>query len=195
MNISFQGWIHAIGATLNATDDTATQVLSYRYERPILMQAVVVLATINLMLIAIVSYIAPAPVEVAIQVSPVSLTILIAASMVTLAFGLSRAGRIFGGTADFDASLTVVIWLQAVGLTFDLGQIALMGLSPTLAALFGIGSLVALLWCTVKFVKVLHGFSSPAHAWGTLIIAMIGTIFAVVVLMALLGITPSGDMT
>ena len=195
MNISAQGWLRAVGATLNAPADVASQVLAHRYARPILMQAVVVLAIVNLMLIAVVSFIAPAPVDLVVQVTPISLTTLIAASMIILASALSQAGRILGGTGGFDAALTLVIWLQAVGLTFDLLQIALMGLSPTLSALFGIGTLFALLWCTVNFVQVLHGFTSLGKAAATLAIAMIGTIFAVVVLMALLGLTPSGDLT
>ena len=194
MNISVQGWLRAVGATVNAPTDMAGQVLSHRYARPILMQAVVVLAIINLMLIALVSLFTPVPVDVGIQVTPLSLAILIAASMVILAAVLSKVGRILGGTGGFDAALTVVIWLQAVGLTFDAVQIALMGLSPALAALFGIGTLFALLWCTVNFVKILHGFPSLGRAGATLFIAMIGTILAVVALMALLGMTPSGDL-
>jgi hypothetical protein len=137
----------------------------------------------------------PIPIPGAVQVTPFTLTILIAASMMILASALSQAGRILGGEGKFDAALMLVIWLQAIGLTFDVVQIALMGVSPTLAALFGVGTFFALLWCTVNFVKTLHGFPSLAKAVITLIIAMIGTIFAVVALMALLGITPSGEMT
>jgi hypothetical protein len=195
MNISFQGWIRAVGKSLNAPAEMAGQVLSYQFPRPVLVQAVVVLAIINLMLIAVVSLMTPIPVPGAVQVTPMTLTIMIAAGMMILASALSQAGRLLGGEGTFDAALTLVIWLQAIGLTLDVVQIALMGVSPTLAALFGVGTFIALLWCTVNFVKILHSFPSLAKAVFTLIIAMIGTIFAVVVLMALLGITPPGDMT
>ncbi|MCG3266283.1 YIP1 family protein [Yoonia sp. I 8.24] len=195
MNITLQGWLHAVGATLNAPADMAERVLSERFARPTLVQGVIVVAIINLMLLAIVSMLSPPPIEDAVYVTPITLTILIAGSMFAMAFAIARAGRMLGGAGDFDGALTAVIWLQAVGLTIDVAQIFLMLISPTLAVLLGIGALVALFWCTVNFVNVLHGFASLGKATITLIIAMIGTIIAVVVMMALLGITPSGDMT
>ncbi|MDO6589597.1 hypothetical protein DS901_07400 [Loktanella sp. D2R18] len=195
MNVTLQGWLRAVGATLNAPADIADRVLSKRLARPILVQAVIVVAIINLMLLAIVSLLSPPPIEDTVYVTPFTLTILIAGSMFIMASAIARVGSIFGGAGDFDGALAAVIWLQAVGLTIDIAQIFLMLMSPTLAFMLGIGALVALFWCTVNFINVLHGFASLGKATITLVIAMIGTIFAVVVMMALLGITPSGDMT
>ncbi len=195
MNVTLQGWLRAVGATLNAPADIAERVLSERFARPILVQAVIVVAIFNLMLLAIVSLLSPPPIEGAVYVTPFTLTILIAGSMLAMAFAIARAGRMLGGTGDFDGALTAVIWLQAVRLTILVAQLGLMIISPTLAFMLGIGVLIAMFWCTIHFVNIVHGFDSLGKSAITSIIAMIGTIFAVVVMMALLGITPSGDMT
>ncbi|SFR40702.1 hypothetical protein SAMN04488005_1543 [Yoonia tamlensis] len=195
MKLSLQGWFDAITATLKEPDAAAERVFSYRFARSTLLQAVVVLSIINMILLAIVSLITPTSIDGAVHVTPLSLVILIAGSMCILAAAIAKIGRMFGGVGDLDGALTAVVWLQAVGLTLDGAQILLMLLSPLIAVFFGFAALFALAWCTVNFVNVLHGFNSLGKATVTLIVALIGTIIAVVILMALLGITPSGDMT
>ncbi|KJZ20236.1 YIP1 family protein [Loktanella sp. S4079] len=194
MKLSLQNWLHAVGATLNDPAQTASQVLSYQFSRRTLIQAAAFLAILNVLVMAAVSIIRPLPAEAAlIQVTPISLGIVIFGSIVVLALSLAQSGQVLGGIGQFDQALMVVIWLQAVGLTFDVAQVLLMAISPTLAGLFGMIALAILIWCLVHFVKTLHGFQSTGRAVGTVGLALIGTIFAVVIMMALLGITPTGE--
>ena len=196
MNLTLQGWLRAVAMTLNTPEDAAERVLENHYARPVLVQAAIVVSIANVMLLAVASMMTPATAQAnALQVTPFTLGLLITGSMLILASAISRAGKMLGGTGSFDGALTIVVWLQAVGLTFDVAQILVMLVSPFLAVLVGIGALMVLLWCMVHFVKVLHGFDTLGTAGAAFFIAMIGTIFAVVILMALLGIAPSGEAT
>ncbi|PRY80486.1 Yip1-like protein [Yoonia maritima] len=196
MNLTLQGWLRAVAMTLNTPEEAAERVLENHYARPVLVQAAIVVSIANVMLLAVASMMTPATAQAnALQVTPFTLGLLITGSMLILASAISRAGKMLGGTGSFDGALTIVVWLQAVGLTFDVAQILVMLVSPFLAVLVGIGALMVLLWCMVHFVKVLHGFDTLGTAGAAFFIAMIGTIFAVVILMALLGIAPSGEAT
>ena len=196
MNLTLQGWLRAVAMTVNAPSETAERVLQYRFARPVLVQAAIVVSIANVLLLAVASVMATATSEAnTLQVTPFALALLIAGSMLIFATAISRAGIMFGGTGSFDGALTIVIWMQAVGLTFDVAQILVMLISPFLAVFVGIGALMVLLRSMVHFVKALHGFESLGKAAAAFFIAMIGTIFAAAILMALLGIAPLGEAT
>lgn len=195
MRPTLQGWLQAVMATLNTPGEVAQKVLEQQFPRFVLIQAIGVVAILNVMLFALVSVIAPMPAgDQIIRVTPLAFTVLAVIGLVIFASALSRAGRLMGGTGTFDQSLQIIIWLQAVGLTLDVAQIVLLLVSPFLAALFSVLALLLLVWCALHFIRVLHHFDGMAKPIGTLFIAGFGTLFAVGILMSVLGMTPSGEL-
>ena len=192
----WQDWPQAFAQTLRDPQKMAVEVLQHGFGRPELIQMVVVLAIANVMTIACASALTTVNVPTdAVLMTPVPLAILLAVCMVFLGSALFRAGAFFGGHGTFSQSLMLVIWIQSIGLTFDIGQILLLMISPELAALLGIGALIAIVYCMVNFVQVLHGFSGLGLSLGVFFIAMTATIFIAVILMGIMGFTPTGVET
>lgn len=91
-------------------------------------------------------------------------------------------GRMFGGQGRFAEAVDIVIWLQAILLVLQVGQVVAMVILPPLALLFGLASIGVLLWMLPQFVAELHGFRSAFVTF----LGMVGTaaIFLVVLSLA-----------
>lgn len=68
------------------------------------------------------------------------------------------AGRLFGGTGDFNGALSVVSWLQFVLVVLLAIQQLLFGVLPPLGAFMSVIILLLLFWLPVSFMAELHGF-------------------------------------
>ena len=79
--------------------------------------------------------------------------------LITVA-GVFGIGRMVGGTGDFDATLTLMIWLQFLMLIVNVLQIVISIILPFLGSLAALFSVALFLWLFVNFVLVLHGFKS-----------------------------------
>lgn len=99
--------------------------------------------------------------------------------MLLMAGLIHGVGRLFGGQGRMVKALDIVIWLQAILLVLQVGQILAMVLLPPLALVFGLASVGVLLWMLPQFVAELHGFRSAFVTF----LGMVGT--AAILLVAL----------
>ncbi len=95
---------------------------------------------------------------------PISFAVLQAVAwllMVGVTFGAARA---FGGKGRFADVLLTFTWLQAVVFLFQVAQIVIGGILPTLGSMIGVASMIVFLWLFTVFTTVVHKFDS---AWTT----------------------------
>lgn len=199
MNITFQSWMQAVWMSLIEPVDMATRVLGMRFPRDVLWQALILVAVLNVLLLAFVQLVSPTPVVVQGQVitlTPFAYAVIIGTFLMFLVFMIVHAGRMFGGTGTLDGALMLIVWFQAVSVTLEAIQVALLLISPGIAALFGVITLGAIIWVFVNFINVLHGFASLAKAAVVIVLALICAALGTGVVMGLLGIsTPVGGTT
>ncbi len=198
MTLDFQSWIRAVWMSLIEPADMARKVQDMRFDMRSLWMALALVVVLNVLLLALVQALSPVPDAMStqiIQLSPFGYTAIIGVFLVMFVFALFHAGRMLDGQGTLPATLTMVVWFQAISLTLEAGQVILVLFSPYVAALYGMISLGALIWCIVNFIDVLHGFESRGKALVTILMALIGTALGAGLLLALLGVGPPGGTT
>ncbi len=125
-----------------------------------------------------------------VTLTPFSYLGIIGAFLTFLVFMLVHAGRMMGGTGTIEASLTLLVWFQALSLTLEFIQIVIVLISPTIAGLFGLVTLGAIIWVFVNMIRVLHGFDGLGKSVIVIFVALIGTVLGTGLVMSLLGINP-----
>jgi hypothetical protein len=189
------GWIlDTLGLTVRAPALAAQRLLSLGLPRPVLFELLILVTAVSVLIVGL----SPAPMILAdassgeagrlVVLPPLVYAVLLCASLLMMSAGLKVAGTALGGRGGFDASLTLVIWVEVVATMFRVVQMGLMLLVPPLAGLVSVIGLVVLIWTLLHFIKVLHGFPGLGRALGTLLIAVAGISFGIaVILMAITG--------
>lgn len=130
------------------------------------------------------------PVSAAILRSPMVGAALQLAMMLVFAFLTFRVGRLFGGRGDFWGSARVIVWLNVVTVAIQALQLVALALAPPLAGFIAVATLFWLLWAYANFVAELHGFQQPFVVLGVVVLLVIGLVFGLTMLAAILGIAP-----
>lgn len=198
MTIDFQSWMRAIWQSILEPSDMARRIVGMDFPRDALWTGLALSAVLNVMLLALLQLLSPAAVVFQDQMfalSPFEYVAMMGIFLVLLVFGTLQAGRVLGGRGTLAQTLTIIVWFQCISLTLEVGQLVLMLISPAIAAIFGLISLGALIWCFVNFVNILHGFQNLAKAIFTILIALIGTAFVAGIVLTVLGIGTPGGMT
>lgn len=116
--------------------------------------------------------------------------IQLAGSIVTIAL-VTRIGRIFGGRASFDDVLLAAVWMKALLLVLQLGQLFLVSFALPIAAILAMIETLAFLYLAVRLTQVVHGFSSPFRVAIGMIASFFVLILALTTVMVLLGLSPT----
>jgi len=197
MTMDFQTWMRAVWTSIAEPTETARKVVARDVPREALWTALALVAVLNVILIAAAQMLSPvhgAMQEQAIALSPFGLAAIIGIFLVLFVFGTFYAGQIMGGTGTLPGTLAIVVWFQSVSLTLEAIQLVLVILSPSIAALYGLLSMGALVWCFMNFVNVLHGFNNLGKALAAIFFALVGTALIAGILLTLLGLGPVGGM-
>ena len=195
MTITFQSWMQAVWASIMEPSDSARKVIAMGVPKQALWTALALVAVLNVVLLSFLQLVSPPPeglAEGGFVLSPFSYAVIIAVFLVLFVLGTQAVGRFFGGTGTPEATLAIIVWFQAVSLTLEAFQVVLVLISPVIGSLFGLVSLGVLLWVFVNFVNVLHAFDNLAKAIITIILALLLTALGAGLLLASLGIGPTG---
>ena len=103
------------------------------------------------------------------------------------AWALALAGRVIGGTGEFDEALALVVLLQALGLAAQVVQVVVTLVLPVLAGLYFIGIALWFFWLSIVFTDVLHGFRSYIKSFALLFMVMTLLVLGGVVMLGLFG--------
>lgn len=166
----------------------AADVMALGIPKEALVPGLFAVVAISVILNAISEAMAPTPF---IIITPFQMTILLAVMMVAFSFAVAKAGRFLGGIGEFQDSLLLMIFLQAIFLPAVALQIVLFALVPALAGLFILVVMIFLTWVHVNFIAALHGFSL-GRAFGVLVLAAVMTGLVLMVVAPFL-VTPTGE--
>lgn len=194
MTIDFQTWMRAVFTSIMEPSKMAQKVIGLNLPREALWTALALVAVLNVVLLALLQMLSPAPIafeEQAFALSPFAYVAIIGVFLALLVAGTYYTGKIMGGVGTFTATLTIIVWFQSVSLTLEAIQLVLVLISPAIASIFGMLSLGALIWCIVNFVNVLHGFENLGKALATIVLALVGTALCAGIVLAVLGVGPA----
>lgn len=108
--------------------------------------------------------------------------------LLAVAAAIVAIGRFAGGRGTLPQAVLMIGWIQVVMVVIQLGQFALLFLVPPLAALVGLASVLWFFWALSAFVAELHGFDSLLKVLGMIIVSMVTILFALALLLSLLGV-------
>jgi hypothetical protein len=195
MTLTFQSWMQAVWTSIMEPSESARKVIAMEVPKQALWTGLALVAVLNVVLLSSLQLVSPPPEGVAdggFVLSPFSYAMIIGVFLVLFVLGVQAVGRFFGGTGTQEATLAIIVWFQAVSLTLETVQVVLVLISPVIGSLFGLLSLGVLLWVFVNFVNVLHTFDNIAKAIITILLALVLTALGAGLVLAALGIGPSG---
>lgn len=194
MTINFQTWMKAVWLSIMEPSNMAQKVIGLNLPQQALWTGLALVAVLNVVLLALLQMLSPAPIvfeEQAFALSPFAYVAIIGIFLVMLVGGTYYIGKIMGGVGTFAATLTIIVWFQSISLTLEAIQLVLVLISPAVASIFGMLSLGALIWCIVNFVNVLHGFQNLGKALAAILLALIGTALSAGIVISILGVGPA----
>lgn len=197
MTVDFQTWMRAVWTSIMEPSESARKALAMDIPAQALWTGLALVAVLNVILVALLQLISPMPQAMQDQgfaLSPFGFFAIIGIFFVLFVYGIFYAGRMIGGQGTLQATLTIVVWFQAVSLTLEGIQFALVLISPAIGSIFGLLTLGALIWCFMNFINVLHGFNNLGKALGAIVLALIGTALISGIILAVLGVGPTGGM-
>ncbi|WP_165351896.1 YIP1 family protein [Salipiger sp. IMCC34102] len=130
--------------------------------------------------------------EMAVRMTPFTLTLILACSLVVLTFAIHLMGRIFGGTGTHDQTVLLVAWWQGIGLVIQVAQTIALLILPPMATLVTLVGLAWLVFALLHFVNELHGFGSLFKSLGTVLLGILGFSFGIAFILTLLGVSVQG---
>ena len=178
--------------TLRDPDAAAREVLSRHWTQDVLWSAMIAIACISTVLTHLAMRAQGVPPEAML---PLMRSPFVTAGLEVLliwftAFSLWRVGRTFGGTGDAQGALSVVVWLQALMVGFQLLQLAFLGAAALSTMLWLAGALLGFFWF-VRFAMVLHGFERPWAVAGMTLLVGLSILSAVTLTLNFLGLGPN----
>lgn len=195
MTFDFQSWMRAVWTSIMEPSDSARKVVAMDVPRDALWTALALIAVLNVILLAGLQMLSPAPVafqDSVFTLAPFAYVTIIGVFLVLFVGGIFYVGRWLGGVGTLTATLAIIVWFQSISLTLEAIQLVLVLISPAIASIFGLLSLGALIWCFVNFVNVLHGYENLGKSIIAVMMSLIGTAMVAGIVLAVLGVGPAG---
>lgn len=174
--------------TVSNPRNGAAEIIALRLAPPVLRIAFGLVVVLTMILGELGTLIMPPAPDNAFAVSPVMLGLVQAAFLFVMAHAITRIGQWFGGTGQFDAALALIIWLQFIFLCLQVVQLLALVILPPLAGLITVLAMGLFFWLLVNFIATLHGFQSLGMIFVMVVLSAFGIIFALSLILTLLGI-------
>ncbi|WP_424967712.1 MULTISPECIES: Yip1 family protein [unclassified Dinoroseobacter] len=191
--------LNLVVQTIKSPQEGASTILSMGLARNVLMQllGLVVVASVitgQLGVFAMGGGLQDGAMTGPFLMSPMIATFVQFALLIVLITSVHVIGRALGGRGSFEETLSLVIWLQFILLCLQVVQILALILFPVLGALIGLVSIVLFFWLLVNFIAVIHGFTSLGLVLVGVIISAFGILFAMSLILAMLGLSFPGSL-
>lgn len=191
--------LNLVVQTIKAPQEGASTILSMGLTRDVLAQllcfvVVVSVLTGQLGVFAMGGGLQDGAMTGPFLMSPLVATFVQFALLIVLITSVHVIGRALGGRGSFEESLALVTWLQFILLSLQVVQIVALLLFPLLGGLIGLLSILLFLWLLVNFIAVIHGFSSLGLVLVGVIISAFGILFAMSLILAMLGLSFPGSL-
>ncbi|TKW65786.1 MAG: hypothetical protein DI616_12970 [Paracoccus denitrificans] len=103
---------------------------------------------------------------------------------------LTGMARAVGGRGDFGDVILVIAWIEFLLLIAQLLQLILLIVSPLLASLFGLASMIMITWVSVQLLRAVFGIANPLIVIMGLVAAFLLTAFLLSIIAAAFGLIP-----
>ncbi|MGJ8624073.1 MAG: YIP1 family protein [Yoonia sp.] len=195
MTFDFQTWMRAVWTSIMEPSAAAEKAIGMKLSLEALWTGLALVAVLNVIMLAVLQMVAPAPVALqgqTLSLSPFAYAAIIGIFLALFVMGTLYTGNLLGGTGTLAGTLTIIVWFQAISLTLEAIQLVLVLISPAISSLFGLLSMGVLVWCFVNFTNVLHGFNNLGKAILTMVLALLGTAMCAGIVLAIFGFNPTG---
>jgi len=176
--------------TIASPDDGMRGVLDLRLGRGDLWLALALTIILSVVLVALTqgtSFLLPVGTQ-AVVVGPMAYGVILGSGLVLMVFAVHFVGRVLGGKGQFVDALAAVVWLEMLGV-FLRGVLLVASLfSATAESLVAVLGTIYLIWCLVRFVRVVHEFDGIGRAIGTLLLSFFGITLGLIPLITLIGV-------
>ena len=171
--------------------EAAADVIALGVPREVLVPALTVIVILSVLLNAVGEMVAPTPLA---AITHFQMSVFLLILFVSFAAAVYKVGQALGGLGEWQDSLLLAIFFQAVFLPAQVLQVLLIIVLPPVASLFGLAIFLFGLWVNVNFIAALHGFPSLAKALGVLVLASFVVAFIMAFVAPLIGISLFGGV-
>ncbi|MEM8801138.1 MAG: YIP1 family protein [Pseudomonadota bacterium] len=169
--------------------EAAADVIALGVPRDVLVPGLMVIVILSVMLNALGEAVAPTPLA---SITHFQMSVFLLILFVSFAAAVFKVGQAMGGLGEWQDSLLLAIFFQAVFLPAQALQVLLIIIVPPIASLFGLAIFLFGLWVNVNFIAALHGFPSLGKALGVLVLASVVVAFVMAFAAPLIGISLFG---
>ena len=128
----------------------------------------------------------------ALALNPMLLGAIQGCLLVIMVFALHWVGRAFGGTGRMEDAILLMALLQFALIVLQGIEMLLIVILPGLAAGILLFNVFAFFYLLTSFTTALHGFTRPPLVFLGILLTMIGAIFGLSILLAIIGVTIPG---
>ena len=180
--------------TIRAPAEAARQILDLGLPRQVLWIALLLMAVLQSMVFALSDLLTPGPTPIPVLFgSPIRFMMVSAAMLVMTVYAIFWAGKALGGNGSLDDVMVLVVWLQALRVVVQGAGLLLSMIIPMLAVELLLAASAIGIYILLHFINQAHRLQSVARAVGVLAIAIIGIMFGLSLLLALLGVPTMGN--
>jgi hypothetical protein len=195
MNLTPQTALQALWYCIKDPAGAARQVLPWQISLPNLWMALLLVAVLNVLMLALLQAVSPVPVvlqEQGFVLTPFSYAAIILTFLFLMVYTIYQIGRMFGGIGTVEDSLKIIILFQALSVSLEAVQVLLVIISPAIAGFFGLLSVAILVRSVMHFVNVMHGFASLGKTLVVTVLALIATAMIAGIVLSVMGVAPTG---
>ncbi|WP_370302496.1 YIP1 family protein [Pseudooceanicola sp.] len=180
--------------TVRDPAEAARQILDLNLPRQALWLALLLMAVLQSLIFALSDLMTPGPTPFpALFGSPIRFMIVSALMLVLTVYAIFWAGRALRGSGALEDVMALVVWLQALRVAVQLAGLLLSMVIPLLAVLLLLAASVLGIYILLHFINQAHRLDSIARAVGVLAVALVGLLFGLSLLLALLGVPAMGN--
>ena len=187
MTPDFGSFLRLFGATIKNPAAVARQITALRWPHQIGWMGLIATSAITVLMIhGVLMLFGVSEMEGVRVAAPLADGVINFASSVITIFIIYYAGRAFGGTGSFGATLLIMTWFNAVAMVL-LGIMFITALIvPGLTIFVAFGAVAVTFYCLAHFLNELHGFNSLLKAIGLFIMSVCGILLGMAVILALI---------
>ncbi len=175
-----------IGLSITDPGAAARQVIGAGLTRNTLWMALLLVSVLQALLFSLLPglLVLPEPLQ-PIADNPLLMAMVVAGGIVIIAFVLTWAGTMIGGSGDLTAVLAVMTWMQVLRLVGILVSLGLSLLVPTLGAVASLVFGILGIYIFVAMIDVAQGFNSRLKALFLIVFSFLAVSFGTSMALAL----------
>lgn len=173
--------------SITAPRAAAGQLLALRLPMQVGWMGFALVVVINTLAQALYSLIVPLPKEFeGASIPPFGFAIMFASALILSVIVITWVGRFFGGKAQLDQVLIILVWLQFLRALAQIGLVVIAVLIPQLSIFIGLGVSLLGVWLLVNFLAVAFDFDSLWKSFGVVMASGVFVLVGLVMVMTMI---------